>query len=165
MNCCPDSQVFFKLLCRNFLSLVAGLFILTVFLHSSAQGAEDTDICTAIPGADIATAVGGTMLETKSSPGRCVYIVGFKAKYPPGRAFVIYRHEAGDYDGLKDAMEGPRKNLVGIGNEAVITRDKDSGRYWLLTVIHGKAAFQVSGDTEEMTRKVAEVALKNAVPE
>jgi len=125
-----------------------------------AAGTESDDLCQVIPGTEVADAVGGTLLETKTSVNGCVYIVGFKSGEPPGRAFVIYRHEPGAFEGLKDAMDGSVGNLKGIGDEAVIGRDRYSGRYWLLAVIHGKVTYQFSGDDVDMTLKVARAALK-----
>lgn len=134
-------------------------------LQPSAHAAGPAeDICRDIPGPEIAKAVGGHVLETKSLEGRCVYIVGFKGAAKPSRAFVIYRHDAAAYDGLKEAMEGKIKRLKGIGDEAVMSFDSTTERYWLLVVKRKMAAYQVSGDDEELVLKVAAAALKQSAP-
>jgi hypothetical protein len=134
-------------------------------LVSAAYGeGKAIDICKIIPGVDVAKAVDGKIIETKSLEGRCVYIVGFKETDMPGLAFVIYQHEASDYEGLKDAMEGKIKSHKGIGDEAVISFDSETKRYWLLVVKRGKVTFQVSGDNEDLVDKVADAALQKLVP-
>jgi len=133
-------------------------------LSPKAHGkGKATDLCKIIPGGEIAKAIGGKIMETKSLDGRCVYIVGFGQTDPPSRAFVIYRHEAGDYDALKDAMEGKIKTVKGIGDEAVGSFDSQSNRYWLLVVKRGQVTYQVSGDNEDLVRKVAVAALRNLI--
>ena len=76
----------------------------------------------------------------------------------------IYQHEASDYEGLKDAMEGEIKRVMGIGDEAVGAIDSESNRYWLLVVKRGQVTYQVSGNNEELVRKVAATALRYPVP-
>ena len=130
-------------------------------LSPKAHGqGKSTDLCKSIPGDEIAKAIGGKIMETKSFDGRCVYIVHFGQTDPPSRAFVIYRHEASEYGALKDAMEGNIKTVKGIGDEAVGSFDSQSNRYWLLVVKRGKVTYQVSGDNEEFVRKVAVAALR-----
>ena len=103
-------------------------------------------------------------METKSLEGRCVYIVGFKETDVPSRAFVIYQYEASDYESLRDAMEGEIKPYKGIGDEAVISFDSETHRYWLLLVKREKVTYQVSGDNEDLVGKVAGAALQKLVP-
>ena len=134
-------------------------------LSAKAHGQEKaTDLCKVIPGNEVAKAISGKIMETKSLDGRCVYIVGFGQADPPRRAFVIYQHDASDYDGLKEAMEGEIKPIKGIGDEAVGSFDSQSNRYWMLVVKRGQATYQVSGDNEDLVRKVAITALKHLVP-
>jgi hypothetical protein len=139
--------------------------VLFSLLSSSAYGAgQAADICEIIPGGEIAAAVAGKIIETKSLDNRCVYIVGFKGADPPGRTFVIYQHEARDYDGLRDAMDGEITHLEGIGDEAVMSFDGEAGRYWLLVVKRGQVTYQVSGDNEDMVRKIGVAAVRKVVP-
>lgn len=147
------------LLC--FTACTALFFPLSSIAYDKGQAA---DICEIIPGTEIAAAVDGKIIETKSLDNRCVYIVGFKGIDPPGRAFVIYLHEASDYEGLRDAMDGEINHLEGIGDEAVLSFDREAGRYWLLFVKRGEVTCQVSGDNEDMVRKIAATALKKVVP-
>jgi len=134
-------------------------------LSPKANGlGKATDLCKIIPGGEVAKAIGGKIMETKSLDGRCVYIVGFGQTDPPSRAFVIYQHEASEYDALKDAMEGKIKPVKGIGDEAVGSFDSQTNRYWLLVVKRGQMTYQVSGDNEDLVHKVAVAALKHLVP-
>lgn len=130
-------------------------------LRSEAYGQENViDLCRELPGETVAKAVDGNLLETKSMPGRCLYIVDFKNSGAPSRAFVVYWHKAEDYDALKAAMDGELKQIQGLGEEAVISFDMESGRYWLLAFRRDRATYQISGDNEELVRKVAEAALQ-----
>jgi len=118
-------------------------------LSAKARGQEKVgDLCKIIPGNEVAKAVGGKIIETKSAEGRCVYIVDFEQSDSPRRAFVIYQQEASDYEGLKDAMDGEIKHVKGIGDEAVGALDSESNRYWLLVVKRGQVTYQVSGNNE-----------------
>ncbi|MCJ7600127.1 MAG: hypothetical protein MUO63_01340 [Desulfobulbaceae bacterium] len=127
-------------------------------------GGNAIDICKIIPGDEVAKAIYGKIVETKSLDGRCVYIVEFKESDVPRRAFVIYQHEASDFDSLRDSTEGEVKHLTGLGDEAVISFDGELKRYWLLVVKRGQVTYQVSGDNEDLVRKVAGVALKKLAP-
>ena len=70
-------------------------------------------------------------------------------------AFVIYRHPAGDFAGLKEAEEGKGDVLKGVGDEASLTFDKDTKRYWLLVTKHGLVTLQISGEDRDAVRKIA----------
>jgi len=60
-------------------------------------------------------------------------------------------------------MEGKIKTVKGIGDEAVGSFDSQSNRYWLLVVKRGQVTYQVSGDNEDLVRKVAVAALRNLI--
>jgi len=141
---------------------VAIALFCSLSVKAYGQGKTD-DLCRTVPGDEVAKTTGGKIIETKSLEGRCVYIVGFEKANPPSRAFVIYRHDAGDYDGLKDAMGEKIKPVRKIGDEAVGSFDSESNRYWLLVVKRKQVAFQVSGDNEDLVQKVADVTLKYLV--
>lgn len=132
--------------------------------HACAAGEKTGDLCRIISGGEIADAIDGRIIETKSQEGRCVYIVEFKKPDTTRHAFVIYQHEADDYDDLRDAMEGEIKHVQGTGDEAVISFDGESGRYWLVAVKRGEVTYQVSGDNEEMVRKIALTAVQKHIP-
>lgn len=70
-------------------------------------------------------------------------------------AIVIYRHPADDFTGLKDAEDDTGEAVTGIGDEARLTFDKDSNRYWLLVTKHGLVTFQISGGDREAVLKIA----------
>jgi hypothetical protein len=146
------------------LCVIAAIALFGLLSEKAHGQGKATDLCKIIPGNEVAEAIGGKIMETKTLDGRCVYIVGFGQTDPPSRAFVIYQHEASDYDGLKDAMEGKIKPIKGIGDEAVGSFDSQSNRYWLLVVKRKQVTFQASGDNEDLVRKVAKVALKKLVP-
>jgi len=145
------------------LSVAAAIALFGHLIPKAHGQAKATDLCKIIPGGEIAKAIGGKIMETKSFEGRCVYIVGFGQTDSPRRAFVIYRHEASEYDALKDAMEGKIKTVKGIGDEAVGSFDSQSNRFWLLVVKRGQVTYQVSGDSEDLVRKVAVTALRNLI--
>ncbi len=157
-------MLYFKFLSRVLLCLSACIALFGALCSIAYSDGTVIDICKTIPGVDVAKAVDGKIIETKSLEGRCVYIIGFKETGVPNHAFVIYQHEASDYESLRDAMEGEIKPFKGIGDEAVISFDSETHRYWLLVVKREKVTFQVSGDSEDLVGKVAGAALKKLVP-
>lgn len=123
-----------------------------------------TDVCSAIPEEDVAAAVKGRVLDSGAYDGKCVYIVGFDDEALPRRTFVVYQHEADEYEGLRRALTGKVEKVERLGDEAVMAYDEESMRYWVLVVKRGQVAFQVSGDDPDMVRRLAEVALARLVP-
>jgi hypothetical protein len=75
-------------------------------------------------------------------------------------AFVIYHHDAGDFQGLRDVQEGELSNIDGLGDEAVLAFEPEAKRYWLLAVKRGVVTLQVSGDDKEQVRQVGAAALE-----
>lgn len=139
-----------------FLATCVSLCVL-FFAAENGRG-EDTHLCQIVPGETVAQAVQGKIMETKAAEGRCVYIVTM----PEGRgtaAFVIYRHGADDYQGLRDAQEGEITKIDDLGDEAVLAFDKEAERYWLLVVKRGLVTLQVSGNNPDQVRQVAAAAL------
>ena len=108
-------------------------------LSPKAHGqGKATDLCKIIPGTDVAKAIGGKIMETKSLDGRCVYIVGFGQTDPPSRAFVIYQHDASDYDALINAMEGKIKPIKGIGSDRLKKEKVKNGKTYRQSTICGR---------------------------
>lgn len=126
--------------------------------HGEGTGA---DVCQIITGEVVAQAVQGRIVETSSAEGRCVYIVALPEGGATNRAFVVYRHEAGAYAGLREVLEGEVTQVTGLGDEAVLTFDREAKRYWLLVVKRGRVTLQVSGDDKDQVRQVAAAALLN----
>lgn len=126
---------------------------------SHAHGREpDMHLCQIVPGETVAGAVHGRILETSAAEGRCIYTVAL----PEGSGssvFVVYRHEAGEYEDLRAAMEGEVTQIAGLGDEAALSFDKDANRYWLLVVRRKLVTLQVSGADKDLVRLVAEAAL------
>lgn len=130
------------------------------FFGTPVQGGETAvDVCRGIPEEQVARAVRGRILEAKPYEGKCVYIVAFDDEALPRRTFVVYRHEADEYDGLRRALPGKVEKIEGLGDEAVMSYDSESMRYWLLVGKRGQVAFQVSGDDPDTIRRLAEVVL------
>lgn len=139
---------------------MAACTVLWCFFVSCANGVEPgTDLCQIVTGKSVAQAVRGQIVETKSAEGRCVYIVAFPEGGAKNRAFVVYRHEASAYEGLREAQAGEVTQVAGLGDEAVMTFDRETKRYWLLVVKRGRVILQVSGDDKDQVRQVAAAAL------
>ena len=150
---------------KPFLSWLTGCIILFGSFCAPVYGeGAAADICRLIPGDKVARAIEGKLLEAKSFEKRCLYIVGFKEATLPEQAFIIYSHDAGEYESLKNAMEGEQKPLSGLGDKAVIGFDAESTRYWLLIGKNGHFTLQVSGADEGMVRKVGASAVDVLAP-
>ncbi|MDY0351989.1 MAG: hypothetical protein RBR09_12095 [Desulfobulbaceae bacterium] len=140
--------------------LLAASLAAAPFFAFPAHGEEPgADVCSFIPDEEVALAVKGRVLDSKAYDDKCVYIVAFEDESLPRRTFVVYRHGADAYDGLRGALEGKVDNVEGLGDEAVMSYDEESMRYWLLVNNRGKVTFQVSGDDPETVRRLAEVVL------
>jgi hypothetical protein len=126
-----------------------------------ASGAESArDVCQVVTGDTVARAVQGRIVETRPAEGRCVYLVALGEGGAADRAFVVYRHEPGDYDGLREVLAGEITKLEGLGDQAVLTFDAEAKRYWLLVGKRGLVTLQVSGDDPAQVRQVAAAALR-----
>lgn len=143
--------------------VLATAFIVWVALAAPAFGGEaNLHLCQIIPGEIVAEAVHGRLQESRAAEGRCIYMITL----PEGKgtaAFVVYQHDAGDFQGLRDAQEGELSNIDGLGDEAVIAFEPEAKRYWLLAVKRGVVTLQVSGDDKEQVRQVGAVALEQFV--
>lgn len=148
-------------------NVVAAVALAVVPLSSiQAHGEEPAaDVCRAVPEEDVAAAVKGRVLDSASYDGKCVYIVGFDDEALPRRTFVVYQHAADEYEGLRRTLTGEVENIDGLGDEAVMTYDEESMRYWLLVGKQGRVAFQVSGDDPDMLLRLAEVTLAKLASE
>jgi hypothetical protein len=125
-------------------------------LPSLTQAREnEPDICKDIPGEIVAQAVSGQLKQARSYDGRCVYFISSKDTPTKMDAFVIYRHPADDFAALKETEEGKGEVLEGVGDEATLTFDKDTKRYWLLVTKHGLVTLQISGEDRDAVRKIA----------
>lgn len=145
--------------CGRSVFLAICLALTCGFASQSLGKGPDMHLCQFVPGETVAEAVHGRLLETKAAEGRCVYIVAM----PEGTgsaAFAIYQHEAGDYEGLRAAMEDEVTNVDGLGDEAALSFDKEANRYWLLVVRRGLVTLQVSGTDKDQVQQVAAAALQ-----
>lgn len=125
--------------------------------HAHGRG-PDLHLCQIVPGETVAEAVHGRIMETKAAEGRCIYTVAL----PEGSGssvFVVYQHEAGEYEDLRAAMEGEVTPVDGLGDDAALSFDQDANRYWLLVVRRKLVTLQVSGADKDLVRQVAEAAL------
>jgi hypothetical protein len=140
--------------------MLAASLVVVPFVGFPAHGGEpEVDVCRNIPDEEVARAVRGRILDSKPYDSKCVYIVAFDDDTLPRRTFVVYQNEADEYDGLRSALRGKVENIAGLGDEAVMTYDEESMRYWLLVVKRGQVTFQVSGDDPDTIRRLAEVVL------
>lgn len=149
----------------------AGAVALSVMLvtGSSAAGLPSdlsaSDVCALVPGSEVAAAVGGRLEEVRlirpeGRNARCVYTVGFPTGRGGGKAaFVVWLHPPGDFVGLRAAGDRSARSLEGLGDEAVIAHDPDSGRSDLLVLVRGLATIEVTGPDADQTQAVAGAAI------
>ncbi|MHB8788569.1 MAG: hypothetical protein ACYDBT_01680 [Desulfobulbaceae bacterium] len=140
--------------------LAAGAILWCLFATSAYGGGAGADVCKVVTGESVARAVQGRIVESRPAEGRCVYLVALAEGGAANRAFVVYRHEPGDYAGLREVQEGEITVLDGLGDEAVLTFDAEAKRYWLLVGKRGPVTLQVSGDDPAQVRQVAAEALR-----
>lgn len=145
---------------RGIVFLAAGAILWSLLATRAQAEGAGADVCKIVTGESVARAVQGRIVETKSAEGRCFYLVASPEGGAANRAFVVYRHEPGDYAGLREVQEGEITVLEGLGDEAVLTFDAEAKRYWLLVGKRGLVTLQVSGDDPAQVRQVAAEALR-----
>jgi hypothetical protein len=125
-----------------------------------ATSASSADACAPLPGDLVATTLGGQLAEARPFDGgtfrRCTYSL---TAGPARRVFVVYFNPVEDYEGLKDAHDGPVDAEPGLGDEAYRFRDPDTRRFWITTVKRPRITLQVTGDSLADVRKLAALAL------
>ena len=141
-------------------SLLCFFFVFGALPSSLKANEIEPDVCKDIPGTVVAQAVSGKFQETKSYEGRCVYFLSSKNTPDKIEAFVVYRHPADDFAGLKEAEEGKGEVVEGVGDEASLTFDKETNRFWLLVTKHGLVTLQISGEDKEAVHKIAAAVIK-----
>lgn len=133
-----------------------------LFAQGTPASFEKIDVCARVPGAKVAEAVKGRLLDARPinmaglTAGRCVYGVEIAGAR---HAIVLWMNPPDDYEGLRKAAEGAVTPISGVGDMAHQTFDADTKRYWLRAVARGRAAIQVSGERPEWLRAVAVLAL------
>lgn len=146
-------------ICEKTVVLVITAILCCGLTSPALSRGPDMHLCQIVAGEMVAEAVRGRLVETRAAEGRCVYVVAL----PEGVAnatFVIYRHEARDYGELRDAQDGEVTRLDGLGDEAVLSFDPETKRYWLLVLQRDLGTLQISGDDKELVRQVAATALQ-----
>jgi hypothetical protein len=152
------------------LSVAVALGAPTVLLASTSQQRsagppatfESFNVCESVTGEALAKIVGGRPIDARPvnikgfAHARCVYGVEIGGTR---RAFVLWFNPANDFEGLRKAADPPVKPMTGIGDDAYLTFDKDSKRYWLTAVKRGKTTIQVSGEQVDWIQAVAKLAL------
>jgi hypothetical protein len=123
---------------------------------------ETVNVCERVPGADVAKALGGRLVETRPVNvkgavfARCVYSVEIDKA---NRALVLWLNPPDDYEGLREAAESRVKRVAGVGDAAHVTQDPDTKRIWFRAVKRGAVTVQVSAEREDWARVLATLAL------
>jgi hypothetical protein len=123
---------------------------------------ERVNVCERVPGEAVATAVSGKLIDVRPvntsgmTAARCVYGITIEGTR---RAFVLWVSPSNEYEGLRQAADGPVTPVSGVGDAAHQTFDAETKRYWLRAMKAGKATVQVSGERPEQVRAIALLAL------
>ncbi len=140
-----------------------------VTLVSTAWAGPDLarlDVCTGLPGAEVARAAGGRLLEAKpfqapdGSLARCSYRVAPQgASDEKGIVWVVELLPAGQYETIRAFIEQSVRELAGIGDGAFAYKENESGRSRLYVRRRKKATLSLTGPDEAVLRRVALLAL------
>jgi hypothetical protein len=151
--------------------LSASLFMFLVGVGGAAAGGgppdlTTLDVCSLVPGEEVARAVAATLQETKkfNSPdgdiARCVYIVaplGDDGSQP--RAFAVELEPPSNFTEVRPYVDEPTQDIKGLGDGAWVSRDPDTGRFRLWVLRRGVATLYLTGDNENELGEVAELVL------
>ena len=145
------------------------LFVIVSVAAATEVGALDLmtlDVCTLVPSAEVAGAVGATLQETKryNSPdgdiARCVYIMGPSADDgAQPRAIAVELESPSSFTSVRPYVEEPIRDVAGLGDGAWIYRDPETGRLRLWVLRRGVATLYLTGDDENELGPVAELVL------
>jgi len=147
------------------------VFAVMIGAAAIAIGTEPLDlltlnVCTLVPGTEVAGAVGAVLQETKqyNSPdgdiARCVYIVALPgdAGSKP-RAFAVELEPPSSFAEVRPYVDEPTSDVAGLGDGAWTSRDPDTGRFRLWVLRRGVATLYLTGDDENELGEVAELVL------
>jgi hypothetical protein len=143
---------------------VAGCFT----LGAGAQPANlrTLDVCTLVPGATVAGVVGGRLVGTlpfradDGTVNRCRYTVAPAGAEGDARdVYTVWVLHPDDFTGLKDGEEKPVTDVPGLSDGAFMGFHKEEGRHWLTVLVLRRATFQVTGESADAVRKIANVIL------
>ncbi|HQZ37710.1 MAG TPA: hypothetical protein PLH72_01630 [Vicinamibacterales bacterium] len=136
--------------------------VLAALALTQVSSFESVDVCQKVPGATLAAAVGGRLVDQRSinvkglDAARCVYGIEIDGSR---RAFVVWANPAGDFDGLRAASTPPLTEVPGVGDEAFTVTDPETRRVQLTGWIRGKLTVQVSGERAAWVIAIAKTAL------
>ncbi len=127
------------------------------------------DVCTVVPGGDVARALGATLVEAKLvRPGgthaRCVYTLTLPGAEGARAAFVLWLHAANDFEALRTYQESPATAVEGLGDAAFTSLDRDTGRHILVVLLRGVATVELTGPDAVTVRGVAKAAIGRLRP-
>lgn len=120
------------------------------------------DVCTMVPGDDVARALGARLVEARPFAdrnwSRCTYLV-----VPPGSdartGYVVWMQSAEEFEGIKAYIEEPIASIPDLGDAAYGFRDRGDGRYKIYVLKRGDLSFQATGESDAAARKVAEAVV------
>jgi hypothetical protein len=154
-----------------------GLGILCIALASAATAGPPklpadvatADVCTVVPGADVARALGGSLAAARlvrpdGAHARCVYTVALAGPQTGSEAIVLWLHAAGDFEELRRYQDDPVSAVEDLGDAAFIAFHKDEGRFDLFVLLRGVATLEVTGPSAASVRKVAAAAIERLRP-
>lgn len=129
---------------------------------AAARPTASSDVCAVLPGALVATTLGGRLAEARPSASgsirRCTYFLTASGD-TTRRAFVVYFLPAGEYDDLKSAQGDLVQPERGLGDAAYRYRDPDTRRFWITTLKRPRVTLQVTGDSLAEVRSLTALAL------
>jgi hypothetical protein len=136
-----------------------------VFVDVHAQTPRDYtkyNVCEAVPGDAIARAFSARLVSTRPTFdkkwSRCMYLLTSAEGSQP-RGYVVWLSPAADFEEMKQYIEEKVAPVAGLGDGAYLFRDKGDGRFKMYVLMRGDQTIQVSGETAESARKVAETVL------
>jgi hypothetical protein len=150
-------------------TIVALLLGLTASLHAAGGPATQQshdwttfNVCQLVPGDAVARAVGARLNQAMpvydKSFSRCIYRVTSTATNKPN-GYVVWVDDEAMFEELKTVADVPLVPVAGLGDGAYIFQDKGDGRFKLRVLKRGDLMIEVTGDTAESARKVADVVV------
>jgi len=125
--------------------------------------AARTDVCAAVPGAEVAKAVGARLDQTRpvrdpeGGSARCIYRVTLKGGAGEPAGYVLWLYPAAAYDELLAVHEGAVETVNGLGDAAILFQDEDQ-RWKLRFVVRGRYTCEATAPDAASARLLARLA-------
>ncbi len=149
--------------------LGASLWLASAASAAPAPELARLDVCAAVPGAEVARAAGGRLLEAKAFQApdgkltRCTYqVVPAGAGDEKRVSWVVELLPRGQYEALRPFVDQPVREIARMGDGAFVYTEAESGRLRLYGRRRKGTTVSLTGTDEAILRRIALLVLSRS---